>query len=53
VEVQHDVAARRIRCCNTKRLDVAEFVLDRLDIVGQREVRGQEPVKASRNPSTR
>ncbi len=44
VEMQHDIAARRIRCRDATRLDVAEFVLDRLDIVGQREIRGQEAV---------
>ena len=42
--MQHDIAARRIRRCDAQRLDVAEFVLDRLDILGQREIRGQEAV---------
>ena len=44
VEMQHDIAARRIRRRDTPGLDVAEFVLDGADAVGQRKVRGQEAV---------
>jgi len=42
--MQHDIAARRIRRRDAPGPDVAEFVFDGLDIVRQREVRGQEPV---------
>ena len=42
MEMQHDIAPSRIRCCDTKGFDITEFVLDCLDFVGQREIRGQE-----------
>src|SRR5262249_52707260 len=42
MEVQHDIAAWRIRRRDTPSLDVAKLVLDGADAVREREIRGEE-----------